>query len=253
MISLTGDIATGPEVLAAATSSIKRTHLELGGKAPVIVFDDADHRGRRRRHQALRLLQCRAGLHRGVPHLRQQEDLRQPRRRSLLRRFEPQIRRAQRRRERTSARSSRAASALALRRSSSAPWRTATSRSPPAASSLAGKGFYLRADGRRRRTAVRRNRSARSVRPRRLGHAVLGRGRGCGLGQRFCSTASPRPCGRRTSPEPWPRPPSFNTAAPGSIATSCWSTRCRTAASKQSGYGKDLSSYRSRTTRSCAM
>ena len=42
MISLTGDIATGRKVLAAATPSIKRTHLELGGKAPVIVFDDAD-------------------------------------------------------------------------------------------------------------------------------------------------------------------------------------------------------------------
>ena len=42
MISLTGDIATGRKVLAAATASIKRTHLELGGKAPVIVFDDAD-------------------------------------------------------------------------------------------------------------------------------------------------------------------------------------------------------------------
>lgn len=42
MISLTGDIATGRKVLSAATASIKRTHLELGGKAPVIVFDDAD-------------------------------------------------------------------------------------------------------------------------------------------------------------------------------------------------------------------
>jgi aminobutyraldehyde dehydrogenase len=42
MISLTGDIATGKKVLAAAAKSIKRTHLELGGKAPVIVFDDAD-------------------------------------------------------------------------------------------------------------------------------------------------------------------------------------------------------------------
>jgi aminobutyraldehyde dehydrogenase len=42
MISLTGSIATGQRVLAAAQKSIKRTHLELGGKAPVIVFDDAD-------------------------------------------------------------------------------------------------------------------------------------------------------------------------------------------------------------------
>ncbi len=42
MISLTGSIATGKKVLEAASRSIKRTHLELGGKAPVIVFDDAD-------------------------------------------------------------------------------------------------------------------------------------------------------------------------------------------------------------------
>jgi aminobutyraldehyde dehydrogenase len=42
MVSLTGSIATGEKVLAAAASGIKRTHLELGGKAPVIVFDDAD-------------------------------------------------------------------------------------------------------------------------------------------------------------------------------------------------------------------
>jgi aminobutyraldehyde dehydrogenase len=42
MLSLTGSIGTGQKVLEAASKSIKRTHLELGGKAPVIVFDDAD-------------------------------------------------------------------------------------------------------------------------------------------------------------------------------------------------------------------
>lgn len=42
MVSLTGDVATGTKVLEAAAASVKRTHLELGGKAPVIVFDDAD-------------------------------------------------------------------------------------------------------------------------------------------------------------------------------------------------------------------
>jgi aminobutyraldehyde dehydrogenase len=42
MISLTGDVATGEKILGQAASGIKRTHLELGGKAPVIVFDDAD-------------------------------------------------------------------------------------------------------------------------------------------------------------------------------------------------------------------
>lgn len=42
MVSLTGDVATGKKILTAASRSVKRTHLELGGKAPVIVFDDAD-------------------------------------------------------------------------------------------------------------------------------------------------------------------------------------------------------------------
>ncbi|MEA2354144.1 MAG: betaine-aldehyde dehydrogenase [Solirubrobacteraceae bacterium] len=42
MVSLTGDVATGREVARAASASIKRVHLELGGKAPVLVFDDAD-------------------------------------------------------------------------------------------------------------------------------------------------------------------------------------------------------------------
>jgi aminobutyraldehyde dehydrogenase len=42
MVSLTGDISTGQKVLQAARQSIKRTHLELGGKAPVIVLADAN-------------------------------------------------------------------------------------------------------------------------------------------------------------------------------------------------------------------
>jgi aminobutyraldehyde dehydrogenase len=42
MVSLTGDIATGKEVARAAAENLKRVHLELGGKAPVVVFDDAD-------------------------------------------------------------------------------------------------------------------------------------------------------------------------------------------------------------------
>lgn len=42
MVSLTGDVATGRKILQAASAGLKRTHLELGGKAPVIVLDDAD-------------------------------------------------------------------------------------------------------------------------------------------------------------------------------------------------------------------
>ncbi|EOI1351989.1 aminobutyraldehyde dehydrogenase [Citrobacter amalonaticus] len=42
MVSLTGSIATGEQIISHTAPSIKRTHMELGGKAPVIVFDDAD-------------------------------------------------------------------------------------------------------------------------------------------------------------------------------------------------------------------
>ncbi|MEY2552454.1 MAG: betaine-aldehyde dehydrogenase [Ilumatobacteraceae bacterium] len=42
MVSVTGSVRAGQEVAAAAAQSLKRCHLELGGKAPVVVFDDAD-------------------------------------------------------------------------------------------------------------------------------------------------------------------------------------------------------------------
>ena len=42
MVSITGSVRAGIEVAQAAAADLKRVHLELGGKAPVIVFDDAD-------------------------------------------------------------------------------------------------------------------------------------------------------------------------------------------------------------------
>jgi betaine-aldehyde dehydrogenase len=42
MVSLTGSTETGKRIMATAAATLKRVHLELGGKAPVIVFDDAD-------------------------------------------------------------------------------------------------------------------------------------------------------------------------------------------------------------------
>jgi 1-pyrroline dehydrogenase len=42
MVSLTGDVETGKTIARTAADNLKRVHLELGGKAPVIVFDDAD-------------------------------------------------------------------------------------------------------------------------------------------------------------------------------------------------------------------
>ena len=42
LVSLTGDVATGKLIARNAADSLKRVHLELGGKAPMVVFDDAD-------------------------------------------------------------------------------------------------------------------------------------------------------------------------------------------------------------------
>jgi 1-pyrroline dehydrogenase len=42
MVSLTGEVTTGQVITRAAADTLKRVHLELGGKAPVLVFDDAD-------------------------------------------------------------------------------------------------------------------------------------------------------------------------------------------------------------------
>ncbi|MGZ8717654.1 MAG: gamma-aminobutyraldehyde dehydrogenase [Aeromicrobium sp.] len=42
MVSITGSVRAGMEVAAAAAADLKKPHLELGGKAPVVVFDDAD-------------------------------------------------------------------------------------------------------------------------------------------------------------------------------------------------------------------
>jgi betaine-aldehyde dehydrogenase len=45
MVAITGSVRAGMQVAEAAASDLKRVHLELGGKAPVIIFDDADIEG----------------------------------------------------------------------------------------------------------------------------------------------------------------------------------------------------------------
>jgi betaine-aldehyde dehydrogenase len=42
MVAITGSVRAGMEVAGSAAAQLKRTHLELGGKAPVVIFDDAD-------------------------------------------------------------------------------------------------------------------------------------------------------------------------------------------------------------------
>src|SRR5439155_7712217 len=42
LVSLTGDVTTGKVIARTASETLKRVHLELGGKAPMVIFDDAD-------------------------------------------------------------------------------------------------------------------------------------------------------------------------------------------------------------------
>ena len=76
LVSLTGDVATGKLIARNAADTLKRVHLELGGKAPMVVFDDADPERGRRGHQDRRLLELGPGLHRRLARHRRAEDLR---------------------------------------------------------------------------------------------------------------------------------------------------------------------------------
>ena len=65
MLALTGSVETGKHLARTAADTLKRVHLELGGKAPVVVFDDVSLRDGARDDRRHGLLQRRAGLHRG--------------------------------------------------------------------------------------------------------------------------------------------------------------------------------------------
>ena len=77
IVSLTGDVNTGKLIAKNSSDTLKRVHLELGGKAPVIIFDDADISTAVRMGEDRRLLQRRAGLHGGVSRARRLGAVRQ--------------------------------------------------------------------------------------------------------------------------------------------------------------------------------
>ena len=66
MISVTGDTDTGKHIARTAADRVKRLHLELGGKAPVVVFDDADLDAVIENLKVFALLEQRPGLHGAV-------------------------------------------------------------------------------------------------------------------------------------------------------------------------------------------
>ena len=80
LVSITGSTGAGIAVATAAAKNVTRAHLELGGKAPVIVFDDASIEAAVEGVATRRLLQRRPGLHGGHQGDRPGRDLRRFRR-----------------------------------------------------------------------------------------------------------------------------------------------------------------------------
>ena len=227
MVSVTGDVSTGRKILQAATGTLKRTHLELGGKAPVIVFDDADL------GQVVEGLRtfgyynagqdctaaCRvyagakvydklvADLSSAVKSIKVglQDDVEAE--------IGPLISDRQR---------NRVASFVERAQMSGHMEITAGGKARAAPASSTNRRWWR---GRARRT---RSSSARSSARWSASRASPTPNRPS-PGPTTATTAWPHRCGRRTWAArcAWPR--SCSTAAPGSTPTSCWSTRCRTA------------------------
>ena len=74
LISVTGSTRTGASVMREAAGTVKRVHMELGGKAPFVVFEDADLEAAAEGAIVRRVRQLRPGLHRRHPHLRPRPD-----------------------------------------------------------------------------------------------------------------------------------------------------------------------------------
>ena len=81
MVSLTGSVETGKWIARAAADTLKRVHLELGGKAPVVDLRRRRHGGRARDDRRHGLLQRRPGLHGGHARARRRQGLRRRRQR----------------------------------------------------------------------------------------------------------------------------------------------------------------------------
>ena len=143
IVSLTGDVNTGKLIHANASDTLKRVHLELGGKAPVIVFDDADMA------TAVEWIKIAGYFNAGqdctaaTPGARRPEDLRQRCSPSSSRRWSRSPSATLRGGHRGRARSSPRSSSSASRASSSARRRPAP-RCSPAASRWSDDGFFYK-------------------------------------------------------------------------------------------------------------
>ena len=228
MISITGDVATGKKVLQAAAKSVKRTHLELGGKAPVIVFDDADigavvaglrafgyYNAGQDCTAACRIYAGKKVYDKLVADLSSAvSTIKYAQARRHRKRDRPADLQAPARPRRLVRRARRGAEAH---------------RDHHRRQARRRQGLLLPADGGGRRAAGGRDRAPRSVRPGRLGHPLqrCRRGRQLGQRQRLRTGVLGVDQGRRQGDGDGCR--GCNMAAPGSTRISCWSTRCRMA------------------------
>ncbi len=247
MVSITGDVGTGKIVARTAAESLKRVHLELGGKAPVVVFDDADL------EQVAAVLKlasfansgqdCTAATRiYGGPKIYDQllETLAGGRRVGHLGRP-----RGRQHLHRPGGLEGAAGSRRRVRRPGGG------NRAQPRRHRRQARrrqGLLLPADTHRRRPTAGRDRAARGLRPGGDGHAVRERRRGDPLRQR--RRLRPRGLGldEATSAGPSPRRGSSASAPSGSTTTCRSSPRCRTAASSSPATARTCRCTPSRTT-----
>ena len=243
MVSLTGDVATGKEIARAAAETVKRVHLELGGKAPVLVFDDADIEA------AVEGVKVAGYWNTGQDCTAASRVIAGPK---VYDDFVSGLADAAGSLSVGDPTSDDTEMGPLVSRPSASAWRassTARRTAPsvwPAASRARGRASsssprWWRASGRATRwcsarCSARRHRAA--VRVGRAGHRV-GQRRGLRAG---------RQRGRATWAAPWTPRAGCASARCGSTTTSRWSRRCRTAASSSPATARTCRSTRSRTT-----
>ena len=241
MVSITGSVRAGMEVAAAAADDLKRVHLELGGKAPVVVFDDADLEAAAEGIAVAGYFNagqdCTAATRvlAGAPASTATSSPRSPSRPAAPR----------------PAASTMPDAYFGPLNNPNQLERVAgfVDRAPDHAKVVAGghrvgeRGYFFAADRGRRAAAGRRDDPGRDLRPGHHRAAVHRRGRGGRAGPTASSTAWPRACGRRTTAAPcaWRKRLDFgcvwiNTHIP-------LVAEMPHGGFKHSGYGKDLSMY----------